>query len=151
MNEFGILERRAKLEAEIREAKKSIVNQKRIDRELKKVSSGDRISPFLKRESEKNQVVAASVNLAGSSLELGRAIIQYQSAINESKTDPLKTEKKEPFKNPIVQVPVGANNGEILFWSQDDYAWTILPPPSTKSVLASDGGVPYWLETEECD
>lgn len=134
MNDFGILERRAKLEAEIREAKKSLVNQKRIDRELKKVASGGRVSPFLKRESDKSQTLAASVNLAraSDSFQLGQAIIQYQSAINESKRDPLKAEIPKSCEDRGVPIP---------------------PPPSGQKiyVLAAQNGELYWMETQDCD
>lgn len=155
MNNEGIFARRERIDSEIREAKKDLIREKRTNRELRKLQSGGRVTPFLRREADKSQVVAAAVNLAtaGNPLALGQAMIQYQAAINESKRDPLKTENNPRPESPKEgdALPAGENMGDLLYW--DGEAWVILPPPSgigTK-VLASTGGVPIWLATEECD
>jgi hypothetical protein len=153
MASFGILANKDKLEAEIAEAKKSVTKQKRIDRELKKVQSGGRVSSFLKREADKNEVLSASLDLAAARdpLAIGMAVIEYQDAINrvnisdELKTDPIPQPKVIP-----PEIPDGENVGDLLYW--DGAAWVILPPPSDSAlrVLATNGGVPFWAQTEDC-
>lgn len=121
MNEFGIFARKEKLESEIREAKKNLIREKRADRELRKLQSGGRVSPFLRREADKNQAVSAAVNLAtaNSPLTLGQAMIQYQAAINESKRDPLKTEN-----SPRPERPQEAGSGGVA--TIPPHPWQIL-------------------------
>jgi hypothetical protein len=155
MASFGILANKDKLEAEIAEAKKSVTKQKRIDRELNKVQSGGRVSSFLKREAEKNEVLSASLGIATASgpLAFGQALIKYEDAINRvNVSDELKTENVPTPTIPEEDtLPAGENVGDLLYW--DSEAWVILPPPSgtDTKVLASNGGVPYWLGTEECE
>jgi hypothetical protein len=155
MASFGILANKDRLEAEIAEAKKSVTKQKRIDRELSKVASGGRASLFLQREAEKDEVLAASVALAAATdpLSMGKALINYQNAINPVNiSDDLKTENPPVPKIPEdPTLPDGENAGDLLYW--DGEAWAVLPVPSGTDtrVLASNGGVPYWLATEECD
>ena len=157
MASFGILENKDKLNAEIAEAKKSVSKQKRIDRELKKVQSGGRVSSFLKREAEKNEVLSASLGVATASdmLSMGQALIKYEDAINRVNiSDELKTEDQpipEIPEDAEDALPTGENNGDLLYWNGE--AWVILPPPSgtDTKVLASTGGAPFWLETEECE
>jgi len=155
MASFGILANKDKLEAEIAEAKKSVTKQKRIDRELNKVQSGGRVSSFLKREAEKNEVLSASLGIATASgpLAFGQALIKYEDAINRvNVSDELKTENVPTPKIPEEDtLPDGENVGDLLYW--DSEAWVILPPPSGSDlrVLATNGSVPFWLGTEECD
>lgn len=155
MNNFGILARNDKLNAEIAEGKRRVINQKRVDRELKKVQSGGRVSSFLKREAEKNEVLSASLSLAtsGDPLTLGKAMIEYQDPINRvNVSDELKTENIPKPEIPEEELlPVGENIGDLLYW--DGTEWVILPAPtgSAMKVLASSGGVPYWASTEDCD
>jgi hypothetical protein len=153
MASFGILANKDKLEAQIAEAKKSVTKQKRIDRELNKVRSGERASFFLRKEAEKDEVLAASVALAATTdpLSMGKALINYQDAINRVNiSDELKTEDVPAPKIPET-LPIGENVGDLLYWNGS--AWVILPPPSGSDlrVLASNGSVPFWLGTEECD
>ena len=153
MASFGILANKDRLEAEIAEAKKSVTRQKRIDRELSKVQSGGRASSFLRKEADKDEVLAASVALAAATdpLSYGNALINYQNAINPVNiSDDLKTEDLPVPKIP-EELPSGENIGDLLYW--DGGAWAVLPVPSGTDtrVLASNGGVPYWLATEECD
>jgi hypothetical protein len=67
-----------------------------------------------------------------------------------------------PDKNPSQFLewkeilPRGEDKGDLLYWDPaegEGGEWVILPPPSgtDTKVLASNGGVPYWLGTEECD
>jgi hypothetical protein len=155
MASFGILANKDRLEAQIAEAKKSVTKQKRIDRELNKVQSGGRVSSFLKREAEKNEVLSASLGIATASgpLAFGQALIKYEDAINRvNVSDELKTENVPTPTIPEEDtLPDGENVGDLLYW--DSEAWVILPPPSgtDTKVLASNGGVPYWLGTEECE
>jgi hypothetical protein len=156
MASFGILANKNRLEAQIAEAKKSVTKQKRIDRELNKVQSGGRVSSFLKREAEKNEVLSASLGIATASgpLAFGQALIKYEDAINRvNVSDELKTEDQPTPEIPAPEslLPAGENAGDLLYW--DGEAWVILPPPSgtDTKVLASTGGVPFWLETEECE
>jgi len=157
MASFGILANKDRLEAEIAEAKKSVTKQKRIDRELNKVRSGERASFFLRKEAEKDEVLAASVALAATNdpLSMGKALINYQNAVNRVNiSDELKTEDVPAPKIPEDAedaLPTGENNGDLLYWNGE--AWVILPPPSgtDTKVLASTGGAPFWLETEECE
>jgi hypothetical protein len=46
--------------------------------------------------------------------------------------------------------PDGINYGDILYW--DGASWVTLSAPNdgTTYVLASTGGTPYWIATEEC-
>jgi hypothetical protein len=109
MASFGILENREKINAEIAEAKKAVLKQKRIDRELKKVQSGGRVSYFLKKEAEKNEVLSASLELATASdpLSMGQALIRYEKAINEvNVSDELKTEN-----SPKPEIPETGEGG----------------------------------------
>lgn len=158
MASFGILANKDRLEAEIAEAKKSVAKQKRIDRELNKVASGERASFFLRKEADKDGVLAASVALAATTdpLSMGKALINYQDAINKVNiSDELKTEDVPAPKIPESAtesiLPTGENNGDLLYWNGEE--WVILPPPSgtDTKVLASTGGAPFWLETEECE
>jgi hypothetical protein len=153
MASFGILENKDKLNAEIAEAKKSVSKQKRIDRELKKVQSGGRVSSFLKREAEKNEVLSASLGVATASdmLSMGQALIKYEDAINRVNiSDELKTEDQPTPEIPAPEIPIGENVGDLLYWN--GLAWVILPPPSGSAlrVLATNGSVPFWAETEDC-
>ena len=157
MASFGILANKDRLEAQIAEAKKRVTKQKRIDRELNKVQSGGRVSSFLKREAEKNEVLSASLGVATASdmLSMGQALIKYEDAINRVNiSDELKTEDQPTPEIPAPEslLPAGENVGDLLYWSADE-EWVILPPPSgtDTKVLASTGGVPFWLETEECE
>jgi len=120
MNDEGIFARRERLESEIREAKKDLIREKRTDREIRKLQSGGRVTPFLRREADKSQAVAAAVNLvtANNPLAFGQAMIQYQSAINESKRDPLKTEN-----NPKPERPQEAGGGTATI---PPHPWQIL-------------------------
>jgi hypothetical protein len=155
MASFGILANKDRLEAEIAEAKKSVTKQKRIDRELNKVASGERASFFLRKEADKDEVLAASVALAATTdpLSMGKALINYQDAINRVNiSDELKTEDAPTPTIPEEDtLPAGENVGDLLYW--DGAAWVILPPPSGSDlrVLATNGSVPFWLGTEECD
>ena len=111
MASFGILANKDKLEAEIAEAKKSVTKQKRIDRELNKVQSGGRVSSFLKREAEKNEVLSASLGIATASgpLAFGQALIKYEDAINRvNVSDELKTEDQ---LTPKIPAPEGGGGG----------------------------------------
>lgn len=47
--------------------------------------------------------------------------------------------------------PDGNTFGDMLFWNGAN--WAIVPAASGSgiSVLASNGGTPYWIETESCD
>jgi hypothetical protein len=148
MNDEGIFARRERLESEIREAKKNLIREKRTDRELRKLQSGGRVTPFLRREADKSQAVAAAINLAtaGNPLALGQAMIQYQSAINESKRDPLKTEN-----NPRPESPREAGGGTATI---PPHPWQILlrlnedEDPEFKVDLNSDlySGLGDWSE-----
>jgi hypothetical protein len=104
MNIFEKKDQRERLEREIGEARKNISRQKRTERDLSKVQSGGRVSSFLKRESENNAVLSASLNMATapSPLALGQAIIQYQGAINESKQDFFSRSPQEKPERPMV-------------------------------------------------
>lgn len=154
MASFGILANKDRLEAEIAEAKKSVTRQKRIDRELNKVASGGRASSFLRKEADKDEVLAASVALAATTdpLSMGKALINYQDAINKVNiSDDLKTEDVPVPKIPEEDtLPDGENVGDLLYW--DGEAWVILPPPSGSAlrVLATNGSVPFWAQTEDC-
>lgn len=109
MASFGILANKDRLEAEIAEAKKSVTRQKRIDRELSRVASGGRASSFLKKEAEKDDVLAASVALAAATdpLSYGNALINYQNAINPVNiSDDLKTENA-----PVPKIPEEGGGG----------------------------------------
>lgn len=47
-------------------------------------------------------------------------------------------------------LPNGQSVGDILYWNGS--SWSPLPSPSGGlRVLASDGGIPYWIATEDCD
>lgn len=137
---FGDLANKDKLEAEIAEAKKSVTRQKRIDRELKKVQSGGRVSRFLQKESEKDEVLAASVALAAANdpLSYGIALINYQNAINQVNiSDDLKTENV-----PVPRIPEeGAGGGEACI-GLSLYTKTVgTPPDTTIQVWISAGTV----------
>ena len=45
----------------------------------------------------------------------------------------------------------GSTYGDMLFWDTNN--WSIIPAASGEGtfVLASNGGTPYWIETESCD
>jgi hypothetical protein len=142
MNIFEKKEQRERLEKEIQQAKKSVSQQKRTDRELKKVQSGGRVSSFLKRQSENNSVLSATIDMATApdALALGQAIIQYQGAINDSKKDFLQ---RDPIATPSIPfegggLPAGETFGDILYWDPlaggDDEEegggdWVVLPAP----------------------
>ncbi len=153
MASFGILANKDRLEAQIAEAKKSVTKQKRIDRELNRVASGGRASLFLRTEAEKDEVLAASVALAATTdpLSMGKALINYQDAVNRVNiSDELKTEDVPAPKIPEDALPAGENVGDLLYW--DGAAWVILPPPESSAlrVLATNGSVPFWAQTEDC-
>ena len=48
------------------------------------------------------------------------------------------------------EIPDGYTYGDMLFW--DGVGWSIISAPSSAgiSVLASSGGTPYWIETQDC-
>lgn len=126
----------------------------RIQRDLRKVESGGRVSSFLKREAESDEVLKASIGLASARdpVSLAQATIQYQKATGTQSGPAPKIEHifKENFD---ARLPNGTNNGDLLFWDSSSEKWTILAPPSGSGlkVLASNGGVPFWNDTEDCD
>jgi hypothetical protein len=50
-----------------------------------------------------------------------------------------------------LKIKPGRSAGDLAYW--DGAEWTPLPAPLGGGihVLASSGGVPYWLETQECE
>jgi hypothetical protein len=45
----------------------------------------------------------------------------------------------------------GTTAGQLAYWDGSDWAPLSLPGSGRIHVLASNGGVPYWIETESCD
>jgi hypothetical protein len=131
VNIFDKQEQKSKLDEEIRQAQKSVAQQKRINRDLKKVQSGGRVSSFLKRQAANNEVLSASVNLATASdpLSLGQALVQYQNTINDSEKDFFQRERRQDPKKPNEIPP---------------------PPESGTHVLGAIDGVVQWIATEDC-
>lgn len=49
-----------------------------------------------------------------------------------------------------LKISGGTATGQLLYWSGD--AWVTLDPPGGGlHVLASNGGEPFWIETEDCE
>jgi hypothetical protein len=50
-----------------------------------------------------------------------------------------------------LEALAGFTYGDMLFWDTNN--WSIIPAASGEGtfVLASNGGTPYWIETESCD
>jgi hypothetical protein len=105
------------LEEEVRAAlSRERAANRRIERELKGVQSGDKVSSFLQKQSESNDVLRASIAIATSRdpMELAQATIQYQKAIetkSPQETRRVGVEQIQP--EPQTVLPPRPNDSSI--------------------------------------
>lgn len=66
--------------------------------------------------------------------------------------DPKLVEQKTAGNNHSqrrIRIKGGTQIGSIAYWDGNDYV-PLNPPGGGLSVLASSGGTPFWLTTEDC-
>ena len=179
MNIFEKRKAQEQIEKDMRESRIESVRSKREDREVRKAQSTGRVSSFLNRRSESDEVLRATLGVirANDPLSQAQATIEYQKAVGETAEGvrqissggsggsastetilPPRPNNNEAhflasqnaeLKWKKGDLPDGQNIGDLLYWGGE--SWVIIPPPSGgTSVLASNGTVPYWIGTEDC-
>ena len=86
MNIFEKRKAQEQIEKDMRESRIESVRSKREDREVRKAQSTGRVSSFLNRRSESDEVLRATLGViqANGPLSQAQATIEYQKAVGET-------------------------------------------------------------------
>jgi hypothetical protein len=136
MNIFEKRKAQEQIEKDMRESRIESVRSKREDREVRKAQSTGRVSSFLNRRSESDEVLRATLGViqANGPLSQAQATIEYQKAVGETVEG-------------VRQVSTGGSGGSTS-------TETVLPPRPNDNllyVLCVRNTELTWVATEDCD
>jgi hypothetical protein len=136
MNIFEKRKAQEQIEKDMRESRIESVRSKREDREVRKAQSTGRVSSFLNRRSESDEVLRATLGViqANGPLSQAQATIEYQKAVGETVEG-------------VRQVSAGGSGGSTS-------TETVLPPRPNDNllyVLCVRNTELTWVATEDCD